>query len=653
MSMDRRIERARIEWRDGLPISTEFDDIYFSSEDGRQETAHVFFQGNNLEKRFASLETGGAFFVGELGFGSGQNFFLLLETFLRIAPPRSTLHFFSCELYPFSREDMRRFYEIHGGADPDHPFFQSYGRFAPGRQRFLFAEGGRVSLDIHFGDVLEFLQGLEGRMDAWFLDGFAPAKNPHMWNPDVFSHMARASGPGTTVSTFSAAGVVKRGLESAGFTVEKVPGYGRKREMIRAIMADDTGARTNHPATTEANHQRNLSQGKGGEPTVTIVGGGVAGVSAAFAFARRGLPVRLLEEQSELALRSSGNPAGVIFPFLNAIPTPMSRFLIHGFSYVKHLIAWLETEGIPVKKRETGVIQLAHEERQAKRFEQALENLGYDPEIVRSVDQGEILRLCGFESTRSGVFFGEGFWVRPPDLVRGLAKLAGDNLEIITGVKVSDIKRSESDGWTLYDQNSSPISRSPLVVVAAGYESLQFSHLQSLPIRRNRGQIALVQETTISEALRAVVCYDGYVIPSVDGVHVVGADYDRGRFDLEVDPEVNRTLIKNLENYLPDLVFPGDDMGDGRCGIRAMGMDHLPLVGHVHSANEVAGGFEKIPGLFVSAGHGSRGLSYAPAGGELIAALALGEPLPVPADLARSLSPERFLIRNKKRGESS
>lgn len=222
-----------------VPRSERFDDVYFSVEDGLAETRHVFLEGNRLPERWGDHDFRGTFVIGETGFGTGLNFlaaWLLWKT-LRVNNNPRRLEFISVEKYPvngaFIRDVLSVWEEELG--DKLARFCDLYPVPKTGAHSIDVAEDVRLTL--HIGDVAEVLPTLEARVDAWFLDGFKPATNPEMWTDEVFSHMARLSHAGTSFATFTAAGDVRRGLQAAGFEVHKVPGFGRKRDMLTGVYA--------------------------------------------------------------------------------------------------------------------------------------------------------------------------------------------------------------------------------------------------------------------------------------------------------------------------------------------------------------------------------------------------------------------------------
>ncbi|TNF21794.1 MAG: FAD-dependent oxidoreductase [Rhodobacteraceae bacterium] len=219
-------QSAELEWRDGrVPVSTRFDDPYYSLDNGLEETRHVFLAGNALPARFRD-----GFHIAELGFGTGLNLLTALQAF-RAAGAPGQLRFTSFEAFPMAAADMiaaqAAFPDLAPLAAELRSFWQS-------------GHTGFETRDLVFtlipGDARETLPDWTGRADAWFLDGFSPARNPELWGAALMAEVARHTAPKGTAATYTAAGHVRRALEAAGFTVTRAPGFGRKRHMTRAVL---------------------------------------------------------------------------------------------------------------------------------------------------------------------------------------------------------------------------------------------------------------------------------------------------------------------------------------------------------------------------------------------------------------------------------
>ncbi len=218
-------QTATLDWRDGtIPVSTRFDDPYFSLQGGLAETRHVFLDGNDLPARF-----GGDFRIAELGFGTGLN---LLATMIlwEASGRRGTVHFTSFEAYPMAEPDRAR--ALAAFPEVAEPAAQLTAALAKGAGPVEITPG--FTLQVMIGDAREHLPRWQGMADAWFLDGFSPAKNPELWGPDLMAAVGMHTASGGTAATYTAAGHVRRALADAGFAVERLAGYGRKRHMTIA-----------------------------------------------------------------------------------------------------------------------------------------------------------------------------------------------------------------------------------------------------------------------------------------------------------------------------------------------------------------------------------------------------------------------------------
>lgn len=220
----------KLVWRDGLPYCAEFQDVYFSTDNGLLETEYVFLQGNDLPARWQHPDLSN-FTIIETGFGTGLNFLCAAKLWLEYAPEHAVLHFVSVEKYPLTLNDITAALALWPQLTAlSTPLLHQYHALINEQTISLYDD--RVQLSVHIGDATEQLARITNMADAWFLDGFSPAKNPEMWHAGLFCEMAKHAQVSTTFATFTSAGDVRRGLITAGFKVSKRPGFGKKREML-------------------------------------------------------------------------------------------------------------------------------------------------------------------------------------------------------------------------------------------------------------------------------------------------------------------------------------------------------------------------------------------------------------------------------------
>ncbi|WP_439865707.1 bifunctional tRNA (5-methylaminomethyl-2-thiouridine)(34)-methyltransferase MnmD/FAD-dependent 5-carboxymethylaminomethyl-2-thiouridine(34) oxidoreductase MnmC [Pseudomonas syringae] len=651
---------AQIDWDEhGNPRSRDFSDVYFSTESGLDETRHVFLVQNDLHRRFTELPVGGRLIIGETGFGTGLNFLCAWQLFEACAPAGARLHFVSVEKYPLSRADLQRALALWPELSTfAQPLLDQYVAVHEGFQRLVF-DDGRVTLTLLVGDALQMLPQLDGQMDAWFLDGFAPAKNPEMWTPELFAELARLSTSATTIGTFTSTGWVRRSLNAAGFKMKRVPGIGHKWEVLRgAFIAWPEGVTTASAAkpwfARPAPHT--------GERKALVIGAGLAGCATAESLAQRRWHVSLLERHAAPAQEASGNPQGVLYLKLSAHGTTLSQLILSGFGYTRRLLERLQRG---VDWDACGVLQLTFDDKEALRQKQLAE--AFPDTLLHLLDQPQAEAHSGIALNSGGLFYPEGGWVHPPALCD--AQAAHPNIRLITHRQALELRRVD-DQWQVWG-GEQLIDSASVVVLAGAADIKQFSQSAELPLKRIRGQITRLPQTQASTALRSVVCAEGYVAPARLGEHTLGASFDFNSTDLTpnlADHLDNLGLLREISADLTARLEAADlphEQLQGRTAFRCTSPDYLPIVGpladrdgFVQTYAALSKDARQVPdiacpwleGLYVNSGHGSRGLITAPLCAELIAAWLDNEPLPLPRSVAEACHPNRFALRSLIRG---
>lgn len=658
-----KVNHADLVWDEqGQPVSKEFDDIYFSKASGLEETRYVFLEHNNLAERFRLLKDNEHFVIGETGFGSGLNFLCAWQLFQKTASPKARLHFISVEKYPLTNKDLQQALSLWSELDGlTIELIQQYVAVHEGFQRFFF-DKGRVVLTLLVGDVHEQLPKLNACIDAWFLDGFSPAKNPQMWTEELFQQLARLSKPNTTVATFTSAGFVRRALTEAGFIISKDKGFANKREMLYGIFQGVTTTRVNRKAINPPWYTR-LVDTNFTNKTAIVIGAGVAGASTAASLANRGWQVTVLERNSDIALEGSGNAQGILYLKLSAHQTLQSRLLIEGFGYTRRLLETLAAQGKFVKNedwQDCGVLQLAFNEKELNRQQQLAE--AFSSSLLYPVTQQQASSLAGLTTNHSGLFFPEGCWVKP----RRLCQVLFDhpNIRVLCNKNVVSLDY-QKDQWIVYDGEQS-LASADIVVLAGATDVKQFTETSQLPIKSIRGQTTELPATEVSQSLSTVVCSDGYISPARDNKHCLGATFNFHATDLALSAVEHQENIQTLKTMSLDLAerLQVDNLDvnllGGRAAYRCTATDYLPVVGPVANREAFLKDYQvlikdskKVPdipcqwikGLFLNVAHGSRGLITAPLCGEILASWLENEPFPIEQDLIEACHPNRFWIR--------
>ncbi|VVM54414.1 bifunctional tRNA (5-methylaminomethyl-2-thiouridine)(34)-methyltransferase MnmD/FAD-dependent 5-carboxymethylaminomethyl-2-thiouridine(34) oxidoreductase MnmC [Pseudomonas fluorescens] len=655
------LPHAQLDWDDqGLPRSRVFDDVYFSDKSGLDETRYVFLEQNNLRERFAALPVGGRLVIGETGFGTGLNFLCAWQLFEQHAVAGARLHFVSVEKYPLSLPDLQRALALWPELKPfAEQLLAHYVAIHPGFQR-LILDNGRVVLTLLIGDALEQLPQLDAQIDAWFLDGFAPAKNPDMWTAELFAELARLAAPGSTLSTFTSTGWVRRLLNAAGFKMKRTPGIGHKWEILRGTFLG-WPEQTQAPAVAKPWFARPTPLS--GERRALVIGAGLAGCASAASLAARGWQVSLLERHDALAQEASGNPQGVLYLKLSAHGTALSQLIVSGFGYTRRLLEHLQRG---VDWDDCGVLQLAFNAREAER--QAQLAAAFAPGLVHLLDQPLAEAQAGIALEHGGLFFPEGGWVHPPALCQWQASSA--NIQWLPHRDVLELRKVD-DQWQAWDGDDL-LASAPVVILAGAAEIKRFPQSAQLPLKRIRGQITRLVQTPQSQSLTTVVCAEGYVAPARLGEHTLGASFDFKSDDLTPTLTEHLGNLALLEEISPDLATRlqarelDPQQLEGRAAFRCTSPDYLPIVGPLAEPAAFADAYavlskdaRQVPGtacpwldgFYLNSGHGSRGLITAPLSGELLAAWIENEPLPLPRSVTEACHPNRFAVRQLVRGK--
>ena len=583
--------------RDGMPVSQAFEDVYFSRDGGIEETDYVFIKGNGLEERWQGRER---FTIAELGFGTGLNFLVALKRFRAMAAPGATLHYMGIERFPFKREVLAELLALQPElAAEAAELLAAYPLRLPGLHRIHLPQ---VVLTLMIGEVAELLPEITMPVDAWFLDGFAPAKNPQMWGDAILSLVGEKSAPGATFATFTAAGAVKRGLQAAGFAVEKIPGFGHKREMLVGRKDDALVVKPSAPKTC------------------IVIGAGIAGATLAQALAMRGQSVTVID-RGDIANGASGNAAGVLFPQLTKQWNRSTAWYFTAYGFMLRQLARWKEAGLAFDRATPGMLRLPRQAEEEQQLRSLRATLGLDASIVHWLERDAASAQAGVELLTGGAYFPQGTWVNAPSLCRAL--LQHDGIVVRSNSQVMKLVRV-GDGWqvTLADGE---ILEADNVCVAAAEESAVLLGAYGLKLNAVGGQLTEIAAGDAAQ-LRSILCHKGYIVPLAQS-YLIGATYHREQLR-EVTGERHAENVAELAQVLPGWKH-GAVIG-GRSSLRATTPDRMPYIGALDD------------GLYVSTGHGSRGLLSAPLAAEMIASAMHDEQSPVDAVLQAAVNPQRF-----------
>ena len=567
----------------------------------------MFLDGCGLPSAWADRAR---FTVGELGFGAGLNIAALLHLWRRTSPAGSRLSIFSVEAHPLVREDAARALDAWPElAQSAQALLAVWPDDRRGFHR-LDLDSHRATLDLYVGDVAEALSRWSGPADAWFLDGFAPSRNPDMWREEVLSAVGRLSGPQARLASFSVAGQVRRGLAAAGFDVAKRPGFGAKAERLEGRFA--------RPAVSSQ-----LTPPR----SVAIIGAGVAGAALARAFGRQGVDCTVIEA-AQAGAGASGNPAALVTPRFDAGFGPASELHAQAFAYA---VAAYRNE-TPQALIAEGALQLGAGPAARDRFARLAAWNGFRSEGLRlltDVDAAFQLEDRRGENDAATLRIADALVIEPAVVLKtwlaGCGRIEGqvDTLEVT------------AEGWVCRDRCGRILTRTDAVCLAAGFATARL--LPAAGLQPVRGQ---AEFTTAPVFTGEPAAWGAYAIPLRQGGVLFGASHRRGDAGCEFRDEEMSANVKALAERRPELAervraLPPEALRS-RAAVRAATRDHLPLVGAWGGAG----------GLYVLGGLGGRGFALAPLLAEHLAAVAVGAPSPLPLDVTRRLRPDRFTAEN-------
>ncbi len=588
-------------WEDGAPRSRLHGDVYFSRDDGLAESRAVFLAGCGLPAAWAGRRR---FVVGELGFGTGLNICALLELWSRTREADSRLHIFTIEANPLDAADAARALSAWPELAPISALIT--GRWsgqARGFHRIDLPELGAV-VDVAVMEAGEALEQWSGSANAWFLDGFAPALNPDIWRDEVMDLIAQRSAPGARAATYTVAGAVRRALAQAGFSVERLPGHGRKRERLEARL---TGAAPESATPSAAIN-------------VAVIGAGIGGAALARAFQDLGVEARVFDTKGPGA-GGSGAPAGLMAPRLDAGLGSAAALFAQASRRAARL--YDATPGAVISRQ---ALQLGVGPKDPGRFEAIAGSNLFEPGAMRRATAAQ-------SGERLGEAVGEGLLMNQALVVRPAAILAAW-LERWTRADVASLVRVDGT-WRLLDAGGAEIARADVVCIAnAAAASNLAAGLDLTPVR---GQVTFTNDAQWPLA----TVFGAYVLPTPDGL-LFGATHDRDETNPAARPEDRRRNLTAVEAVLPDLARRlGQSALEDWTAVRATTRDYFPLAGAVPGAEA---------GLLVLTGLGSRGFCLAPLLAEHLAAEAISAPSPLPRALAALVDPGRFAARAARKG---
>jgi tRNA 5-methylaminomethyl-2-thiouridine biosynthesis bifunctional protein len=631
---------ARVDFSDAaVPFATEFGDVYHSRDGALEQARHVFLRGNRLPERWRGRRR---FVVLETGFGLGNNFLATWQTW-RADPERcQLLQFVSIEKHPLSRQDLARAHRDSPLPELAQPLIDAWPPLTCNLHRLVF-DGRQVELLLALGDVADWLRALILKADAFMLDGFAPARNPQMWQAPLFRHLARLAAPEATAATWSVAREVRDGLSAAGFEVNRAQGFAGKREMSIARFVP--------------RHTPPPPPGRSEAPAgpVVIVGAGLAGCAAAAALAEQGIATEVLEAHGSTGHGASNQRGGMFHGIVHGEDGRYARL-----GRAAALMAAVEAArainaGVPGCR--DGLLRLERGGDLAA-MQQLLQRLGLPEDYVRPLAPSEATEVAGVPVSSPSWFFPGGGWIMPARLAETWLLSTG-SARLRPSAPVARLQR-DGERWHCLDAEGELLAEAAVIIIAAGAHALRLLAPWRFPLEPVRGQTTWLPPGTpgLIEP-RVPVADAGYVLATGDGGVLCGASSAPGDAGLDLREEEHADNLDRLRR-LTGMCLEPDAVSlnrlEGRVGVRLASGDRLPLIGALPRLDarpyDQPRRIERESGLYVFSALGSRGLSWAPLGARLLAAQIAGGAWPLESDLVDALDPARFLAREARKSAS-
>lgn len=516
-----RIDEPNLDWsEDDIPSSAMFGDVYYNRQNGLDESRLVYLNGNNLPDNWVGK---GQFVIAETGFGTGLNFLATCEMFEQTAGPGDTLDYISIERFPMHRDDLAKAL-AHFNLPHTQRLLNIYPPRIPGFHRRWITP--RITLTLIFDDAIRATAQMCHPVDAWFLDGFAPQKNPEMWHEHLFNNMAKLSHEHTTLASFTAVGDVRRALKNSGFTIKRVDGFGYKYHRITGHFSHQKP----RPQTIPPKH-------------VHIIGAGLAGAGAAFALQRRGIPCTVSEKAPDTGFGASGNRLGLINPKLEAQDNARNDCGQSAFSFALHLLA-----DMPADITEYRVTGADHFALKPDRKERLL-NLGHKQNW-----------LSPHLQLRDGhLWFPDSATVNTRALVRYLL----NNVTVRYNTHITIMP------------NDSP------VILGNGYAVQDL--LPQFPLQPVRGQVTYARLPQYTQ--NHIKVFGHYIAPVSDDIFSFGATFQPEDAQADLRDEDNIANLDAIKAVLPEL--PAAEIVDQWAGIRSATKDRFPLAGKISGVENI------------------------------------------------------------------
>ena len=637
---------ARLDFdADSVAFSALYADRYHPRAGALEQAAHVFLRGNGLPGRWRARER---FVVLETGFGLGNNFLATWDAWRNDPQRCERLHFISIEKHPLARDDLARAHADSRLPALASELVQAWPPLTPNLHGLEF-DGGRVQLLLALGDITQWLPEIVASVDAFYLDGFAPDRNPAMWQPRVLKALGRIAAADATVATWSVARAVRSGLAAAGFEVRSEPGIGGKREITLARFA---------PRFTPRRAPARSGAPLAADRHALVVGAGLAGCAVAWALAEQGWRSTVFDRQPGIAAAASGNRAGIFHGAVNPQDGTHARFNRAAALLAQRAVrAAIERHGAAGQL--FGVLRVETVARPEAMHDQ-LAALGLPADYVTALSASAANRLSGLHAGVPAWFYPGGGWVQPAALAASFLQRAGSAATFQALANVAGLRR-RGECWQLLDDAGRVLGEAAVVVLANAIDAMRLLAAGPYALQIVRGQTTELPLSTPGLRLPLLpLAGNGYVLPALaGGIALFGATSQRG----DIEPGLRAADHRHNLDRLAGLTGSAPDVDasalSGRVGWRCVADDRLPLIGAAPDPAILQSSGPRLdqprlvpraPGLYVFTALASRGISWAALGAQTVASWVSGAPCPLEASLLDAVDVARFVSRAARRG---
>ena len=581
-----------------------YDDIYFDKTDGVKEKEHVYLNANDLANR---IKLSDKLCIAELGFGTGLNFILTWRLWKKNRKANSSLTYISFEKDPLSKKEMIRVYkkfkELNDFSDQlIQKLTDNYKT-----NRTIYFKSENINLILIYDDF-SLLTNFDFKADIWFLDGFAPSKNPEAWDNSYYKNIYNRTNLKGSLSTFTSSGLVRRGLALAGFSVTKVSGFGQKREMLKAIKIEpDIKLKVN------LNYENTIGP-------VAIIGAGISGASLAYAFRKRNIECYIVEKSSNVASGASGNKLALQMPKMTADNSPYGLMSLEAFTFSRNLAK--ELKAAP---RSDGLILLPSRDREIIKFKKLLESGWPNDLIQRYTDKINCFNIDNYIYMRSSGIV---------DNIKFIKRLI-DGVKIFFNFNVTKIKSTKNNSKIIHNEQGNVLN-AQTVIWANGYNITDIC--DKIPIEPVSGQVTFLKSNPQTSKLKLNFSYGQFFSQSFKGYHQIGSSFNR-------NTNVNFNQIDQNKNlsFIPEflkqrIINSNVDLNEYRVSVRSSTKDRMPFFCNLNEIKQ-----NKYENEYVLGGMGAWGFVYAPYYAELMVRELLNENPIINSKLDKLLRINRLL----------